>query len=72
VNKEYNIDQREIIILQNIRIDLTKMAFQAKEGEVIEGFLCPICMEDLVSITLLQAHFEEKHESEDKAVLKFT
>lgn len=40
------------------------------EGEVMEGFLCPFCLLDLTSITQLQAHFEEQHASEDKAVLQ--
>ena len=40
------------------------------DGEVREGFLCPICMQDLTSITQLQAHFEEEHSNEDKAVLQ--
>nr|XP_045615838.1 rabenosyn-5-like [Procambarus clarkii] len=41
-----------------------------QDGEVLEGFLCPLCLQDLTSITQLQAHFEEQHESEDKAVLQ--
>ncbi|KAG7174503.1 Rabenosyn-5-like [Homarus americanus] len=41
-----------------------------RDGEVLEGFLCPFCFLDLTSITQLQAHFEEQHESEDKAVLQ--
>lgn len=40
-----------------------------RDGDVLEGFLCPVCMEDLVSVTQLQAHFEEKHESLDKSSL---
>lgn len=40
------------------------------DGEVLEGFLCPFCLIDLTSITQLQAHFEEQHSSEDKAVLQ--
>ncbi|KAK7082952.1 Rabenosyn-5 [Halocaridina rubra] len=40
------------------------------EGEVLEGFICPFCLLDLTSITQLQAHFEEQHASEDKAVLQ--
>ncbi|KAF2360255.1 Rabenosyn Rab binding domain [Trinorchestia longiramus] len=39
------------------------------EGNVMEGFLCPVCLQDLTSIAQLQVHFEEKHSSEDKAVL---
>ena len=41
-----------------------------EHDEVLEGFLCPICMEDLVSIAQLQVHFEEEHGNEDKAVLQ--
>ena len=40
------------------------------EGDVLEGFLCPICYLDLTSVTQLQAHFEEQHSTEDKAVLQ--
>ncbi|XP_042858528.1 rabenosyn-5-like [Penaeus japonicus] len=42
----------------------------SSDGEVLEGFLCPICFEDLTSITQLQAHFEEQHASEDKDVVQ--
>lgn len=38
-------------------------------GDIIEGFLCPICMKDLGTVTQLQGHFEEEHSSEDKDVL---
>ncbi|KAL3851951.1 hypothetical protein ACJMK2_015641 [Sinanodonta woodiana] len=37
--------------------------------EIREGFLCPVCMKDLGTVTQLQSHFEEAHSStEDKAV----
>ena len=36
---------------------------------VLEGFLCPICMKDLVSPSQLSSHFEEFH-GEDKDILK--
>lgn len=39
-------------------------------GQVLEGFLCPICMKDLNSIAQLTVHFEEEHASEDKQVLQ--
>ncbi|XP_068232939.1 rabenosyn-5 [Palaemon carinicauda] len=38
------------------------------EGEVMEGFLCPFCFLNLTSSTQLQAHYEEQHASEEKAV----
>ena len=37
------------------------------DENVMEGFLCPICIVDLKSPTELSAHFEEAH-SEDKIV----
>lgn len=40
-----------------------------KDGEILEGFLCPICLEDLVSISQLHLHFEEQHGNEDKVGL---
>ena len=42
----------------------------SSEGEVMEGFICPFCLLAFPSITQLQAHFEEQHASEDKAVLQ--
>uniref|UniRef100_H2ZA54 FYVE-type domain-containing protein n=1 Tax=Ciona savignyi TaxID=51511 RepID=H2ZA54_CIOSA len=35
---------------------------------VKEGFLCPICVQDLGSFHKLQNHFETKHTAEDKAI----
>lgn len=40
------------------------------EPEVREGFLCPMCMKDLGTVTQLQGHFEEAHSEEDKDVLQ--
>lgn len=40
------------------------------EGEVLEGFLCPVCRLDCSSVTRLQAHFEERHAAEDHVVLQ--
>ncbi|XP_059165514.1 rabenosyn-5-like [Physella acuta] len=39
-------------------------------ADIIEGFLCPICMKDLGTVSQLQGHFEEEHSSEDKAVFQ--
>ena len=33
--------------------------------EVQEGFLCPLCMKDLGTQKLLQAHFVDEHSLED-------
>lgn len=38
-------------------------------GEIREGFLCPMCMKDLGTVSQLQSHFEEAHSTEDKATL---
>lgn len=38
-------------------------------GEIREGFLCPMCMKDLGTVSQLQSHFEEAHSNEDKATL---
>lgn len=35
--------------------------------EVQEGFLCPLCMKDLGTQKLLQAHFIDEHSMEDPA-----
>lgn len=40
------------------------------EGEVLEGFFCPICYEDQNSVEQLLTHVEDKHGSEDKVVLQ--
>lgn len=42
----------------------------ATAPEVREGFLCPMCMKDLGTVTQLQGHFEEEHSAEDKDVLR--
>lgn len=38
-------------------------------GEIREGFLCPMCMKDLGTVSQLQSHFEEAHSKEDRAAL---
>jgi len=35
--------------------------------EILEGFLCPLCMKDLGDVIQLQIHFEENHSKEDQA-----
>uniref|UniRef100_A0A8C5MGE5 Rabenosyn, RAB effector n=1 Tax=Leptobrachium leishanense TaxID=445787 RepID=A0A8C5MGE5_9ANUR len=35
-----------------------------EQGEVREGFLCPLCLKDLQSFYQLQAHYEEEHSEE--------
>lgn len=42
----------------------------AAPAEIIEGFLCPMCMKDFGTVTQLQHHFEDAHTSEDKAVFQ--
>jgi len=37
--------------------------------EIREGFLCPICLQDLGSVIQLQDHFELVHAGEDRAVV---
>ncbi|NXL85742.1 RBNS5 protein, partial [Alectura lathami] len=37
-------------------------------GEMREGFLCPLCLKDLQAFRQLQAHYEEEHSGEDRAV----
>eukprot|EP00088_Acartia_fossae_P066517 TRINITY_DN8254_c0_g2_i12.p1 TRINITY_DN8254_c0_g2~~TRINITY_DN8254_c0_g2_i12.p1 ORF type:complete len:729 (-),score=207.47 TRINITY_DN8254_c0_g2_i12:337-2523(-) len=39
-------------------------------GEILEGFLCPLCMKDLGDVIQLQIHFEENHSKEDQAFLQ--
>lgn len=38
--------------------------------EVLEGFLCPLCMKDLGDVIQLQVHFEESHSKEDQAFVQ--
>ncbi|XP_030061459.1 rabenosyn-5 [Microcaecilia unicolor] len=38
------------------------------QGEVREGFLCPLCLKDLQSFHQLHSHYEEEHSSEDRDV----
>lgn len=40
------------------------------EGEVLEGFLCPVCHQDCSSVTRLLAHFEEYHATDDHVVVQ--
>lgn len=41
------------------------------ESRIREGFICPICMEDLATDDQLLLHFEEAHDTEeDKDVLQ--
>ncbi|XP_006630784.2 rabenosyn-5 [Lepisosteus oculatus] len=39
-----------------------------EQGEVREGFLCPLCLKDLQSFYQLQAHYEDEHSGEDRDV----
>jgi rabenosyn-5 len=39
-------------------------------AEIIEGFLCPMCMKDFGTVTQLQHHFEDAHNAEDKQVFQ--
>ena len=39
------------------------------EGEVLEGFLCPICVVDLKTAVQLNSHFQEQH-SDDQDLFK--
>lgn len=38
-------------------------------AEILEGFLCPICVQDLGSLAQLHDHFDLAHVGEDKALL---
>lgn len=38
------------------------------EGDMREGFLCPLCKKDLQSFHQLQSHYEDEHSSEDQDV----
>lgn len=40
-----------------------------ESDEIKEGFLCPICLKDMRSASLLQKHFEDVH-SDDKDTLR--
>jgi len=42
----------------------------AQQGEVLEGFLCPLCMKDLGDVIQLQVHFDESHSKEDQAFVQ--
>lgn len=43
--------------------------FEADEAEIIEGFLCPMCRQDLKNADRLMVHVEREH-SEDQDVLQ--
>ena len=45
------------------------MAAESSGEDILEGFLCPICMKDLRTPSQLSAHFEEFH-AEDKDILQ--
>lgn len=38
------------------------------QGEVKEGFLCPLCLKDLQSFYQLQDHYEGEHSGEERDV----
>jgi len=40
-----------------------------ESDDIKEGFLCPMCLKDLRSASLLQKHFEDSH-SDDKDTLR--
>lgn len=40
------------------------------EGEIREGLLCPICLQDLKTVDQLQDHFELTHSTEDQDVFQ--
>ena len=50
-------------------MELGGIEMSAQGGEIREGFLCPMCMKDLGTVSQLQSHFEEAHSTEDKATL---
>ena len=52
------------------RASLTPQRPTASEVVVREGFICPICMQDLGTIGELQEHFERDHTEEDKSLLQ--
>jgi len=39
-------------------------------SDILEGFLCPLCMKDLGDVIQLQVHFEENHAKEDPAFVQ--
>lgn len=49
----------------------TQLIEENENNRIREGFICPICMEDLVTVDQLLQHFEEAHDTEeDKDVLQ--
>lgn len=49
---------------------MTSRGFSSADVVVREGFICPICMQDLGSIDDLQDHFESDHAEEDRTLLQ--
>lgn len=47
-----------------------EMASGGGDGEIREGLLCPICMQDWGSVDRLLQHFDEDHNTEDKDVIQ--
>lgn len=44
---------------------------EENDNRIREGLICPICMEDLITVDQLLHHFEESHDTEeDKDVLQ--
>lgn len=56
--------------LHKLLQDQTLKTMAAIQAEIIEGFLCPMCMKDFGTVTQLQHHFEDAHNAEDKAVFQ--
>ena len=42
---------------------ITKIEVVVVDGEILEGFLCPLCMKDLGNPSLLLAHYNKNHEN---------
>lgn len=48
---------------------VTKFQKMNIQKEVMEGFICPICFQNLCSMVLLHDHFETAHSDEDRALI---
>ena len=48
---------------------MAALGMGSSSDQILEGFLCPICKQDLNSVYQLQSHFEEVHGNEDNAML---
>ncbi|XP_015600809.1 rabenosyn-5 [Cephus cinctus] len=59
--------QALLIILQNLSL-INKLTM-AESTQILEGFLCPICMTDFKTPNQLTKHFEEVH-NDDPEILK--